>query len=907
MGTGRPRDPGKGLLALGGLVLCIGWAKAQDSPYYLRDGKSNQDYGGLNQDLQELRQNPASPLTKQVTPDFCPPGQALLGAVYHHGLTWGGTCGTANGSGGSGSAGNNGANGSNGSNGANGSNGSAGVTGSINWPNAASGRIPFVSLLSPLTLGNSAGEFYGTAGIDISPLTNNICSPSLQLINNQVGQGTGFIDRPTWGGICGDGSTDFGIPASMPAGSIMRIESVQSGGGGFGQLEHEVLLKNSVGTTSIVGLPIIFSTEITRSDAYFPAALMIITSSGVGIGTADPAGLFAVGASSLVVTQAGNVGIGTSGPTETLSVTPAVGSAPMLGLHGTSPQIFFEGHGGRRLYIQGGNSGIGLPANTMEIEAVGASTTTEGVVLLNLSQTNDVVGAGDGVSQIASSPPSQNPTDTNGNKLNMFNIGHFPIADGAKQILTMELGAANSYGQVISTSPASNAWTYINNVPDFNGNIFPPLASLHVNGDANGSLALYVSSGSVLINSTMTVIGNAFSVGGSTLVVISGNIGIGTNIPGASLNVVNSGANAFIVNGSTLVVTGGNIGVGTAAPRAGLDVYGGNLIGGATGTGVFNIYTAGDAQSTNSGSISIYTADTNRTPGGISISAGNAANVAGSFGGNINLTAGKGVDRAGAVNISAGPSVAGVGGRAGDVNISAGNSPASGGTGGNLLLQAGTGASSSGHISLLTAGSTTVYISGGNVGIATMTPTSLFMVGSATLTVTSSGNVGISSAAPQALFVVGNGTIAVTQAGNVGIGTTSPGAKLDVHGGSVTSDSVALFDSGGNGVANNVSVGVGGGGTGIFWKSGNALGISANGSEHMTILSGGNVGIGTTSPTQTFMVNGTAALNTTSGTQLYYCSGGTDAGWVLRGNTAAAAVLCTSGGGSLVGLGIFVP
>jgi hypothetical protein len=76
----------------------------------------------------------------------------------------------------------------------------------------------------------------------------------------------------------------------------------------------------------------------------------------------------------------------------------------------------------------------------------------------------------------------------------------------------------------------------------------------------------------------------------------------------------------------------------------------------------------------------------------------------------------------------------------------------------------------------------------------------------------------------------------------------------------------------------------------------------ANGvSGHVTLALNGS-----TDEVDTF---GTTGLGTTSGTgtQIYRCSGGTDAGWVLYGNSGAAQTLCTGGGGSLVATGVWLP
>ena len=74
-------------------------------------------------------------------------------------------------------------------------------------------------------------------------------------------------------------------------------------------------------------------------------------------------------------------------------------------------------------------------------------------------------------------------------------------------------------------------------------------------------------------------------------------------------------------------------------------------------------------------------------------------------------------------------------------------------------------------------------------------------------------------------------TINVLSTGNVGIGTTSPGAKLDVQGTILVNNEIQFVDA-------NMRI----------FRSSNDMRIRTGGSDKVTILSGGNVGIGTTSP-----------------------------------------------------------
>jgi len=114
--------------------------------------------------------------------------------------------------------------------------------------------------------------------------------------------------------------------------------------------------------------------------------------------------------------------------------------------------------------------------------------------------------------------------------------------------------------------------------------------------------------------------------------------------------------------------------------------------------------------------------------------------------------------------------------------------------------------------------------------------------------------------------------VKIDSTGNVGIGTNSPSYKLDVNFGSVSS-AQARFSSSGSDTAislyNTATSGreywVGSAGSGAGAGEGNFY-IYDNTSKNirMVINSSGNVGIGTTSPSEKLVVNGTIIANTPS-------------------------------------------
>ena len=106
--------------------------------------------------------------------------------------------------------------------------------------------------------------------------------------------------------------------------------------------------------------------------------------------------------------------------------------------------------------------------------------------------------------------------------------------------------------------------------------------------------------------------------------------------------------------------------------------------------------------------------------------------------------------------------------------------------------------------------------------------------------------------------------VTITNAGNVGIGETSPGSLLDVNGGVTvgngTSYGVRTRANSGSGSwsilygdsTNNVA---------LDNRMGGDVWFGVGGSEYMRVKSGGNVGIGTTTPDNLLTVAGHVSLS----------------------------------------------
>ena len=207
----------------------------------------------------------------------------------------------------------------------------------------------------------------------------------------------------------------------------------------------------------------------------------------------------------------------------------------------------------------------------------------------------------------------------------------------------------------------------------------------------------------------------------------------------------------------------------------------------------------------------------------------------------------------------------------------------------------------------LTTGS--IFDSGSNVGIGTISPTRTLDIAGGELSVRNANDQLLVSGTGGGLvriyardfstfgdislgFFTGvTERMRITSAGDVGIGTTSPATKLQVNG---TFASNALWtDASSIAYWGSYSTAYGGltwdsGYALVFAAGGNALRLGANGTNtHMTINTSGNVGIGTTSPSEKLSVEGgSITLNNANAAANYYLllnkKSGQDGGIILR-------------------------
>jgi hypothetical protein len=281
----------------------------------------------------------------------------------------------------------------------------------------------------------------------------------------------------------------------------------------------------------------------------------------------------------------------------------------------------------------------------------------------------------------------------------------------------------------------------------------------------------------------------------------------------------------------------GNVGIGTTAPGAKLAVE-----------GSLSISTTGEAVAVTGSTVQSTYARFNNTGGNLYIGRENSTGTG--------VLASEGVPYAAFLNDAGSKGI----------QFAIGNTP-------KAII------SSSGNFGIgTTAPGAAIEIGGsGNLRIGGLSVSSAVYTDSnkqLTTTAPATGTIGFWTRSGTTLWPTTN-TDNVTTLGSVGIGTTSPGAKLSVYGTNFPLATFTRSDASGSAAIDLVEGS--GGYTRLATNGGtNDFSIRPGGSTAMTILSGGNVGIGTTSPQSALHIvtSGTAIAPASSTALTIQCSGG---------------------------------
>jgi hypothetical protein len=534
------------------------------------------------------------------------------------------------------------------------------------------------------------------------------------------------------------------------------------------------------------------------------------------------------------ITYTGNVGIGTTNPNTKLYVA------------GTSLNTLATTHsllgGAGNVVVMADNTGALYATSTASLVSGGTSlwsgtldgniwNGSAGAGFVGLGTTNPVqkltLGGGTDRLYFASSTSGTKIVMNNSGPNNYMNIGAYASVTNSR------------IGFGYNTDPNSNTITEVMSVVD-SGNVgigtTSPIAKLDIAGSTTVGTAILNVGGNDLSGDAMRVV----STGPSGTTYTAGS--------SAVLNVGGVGATPSIRTrgGAIFAETYGNVGIGTTTPAAKLQVNGNAIFG-------QNI----DSATANPINVSFGGTYGNSVPG-------SKANLKWDMynGGNNSYRYGIGMSY-------------------------------------NLMeFQAGTNGGFGFYPNGGTSSALTI-LGGGNVGIGTTNPTTkLYVAGTSlnTLATTHSllggaGNVVVMADNTGALYATSTASLVsggtslwsgtldgniwngTAGSGNVGIGTTSPGGKLDVQD-NVTSPITGLANSA-TIKLRNTNWAEGTTGTGFIEHANDSLllgetrvssghigfytndGVSLG--ERLTIISSGNVGIGTTAPSQKLTLTGAAS------------------------------------------------
>ena len=617
-----------------------------------------------------------------------------------------------------------------------------------------------------------------------------IANSALQVVGN-VGIGSvapaGSLDVSPSGTIC------FGSSCKTSWASATNYWLLA---GGTGNVGISTMNTVGIGTTAGVGAGLVVMNGNVGIGTWVPAKPLSVAgdeynNGNIGIGTT-----FVGGANEgALVVMNGNVGIGTWTPAQALEVNGGI-------------QI--DGSGSS--YFSSGNVGIGSVAPNYKLDVEGGDVNASGGLCINgscVSSWNGVFPSGTTGQTLYNNSGTWTATS------NLYNNGT-NVGIGTATPQTGLAVVSNNVG--IGTWTANSALQVVGNVGI--GSVIPygsldvsPTGTICFGSSCKTSWAsssnywsLAGGTGNVGINTTNTVgIGTTSGVGAGLVVMngnvgigtwvpalplsvagnsyFNGNVGIGTTAPGSNLSVLNNiSVGAYAINTAPTggIIVSGSVGIGTTTPNANLNVYG-NLNG-----GVIN-----SVQNASSGNVAYAVQQTVSDTGSMFFQSFSSGNTTGWWG---------------------------VSGAWNEISSSAGNGMILGPRNSTPLIM-GTGSNEYMRIN-----------KGGNIGIGTQTPqTGLAIV---------SNNVGIGTwTANSALQVVGN----------VGIGSVIPYGSLDVGPtGTICFGSSCKGTWAGVGT-NYWSLAGGTGNVGISTTNTVGIGTTAGVGAGLVVMNG-NVGIGTWVP-----------------------------------------------------------
>ena len=589
----------------------------------------------------------------------------------------------------------------------------------------------------------------------------------------------------------------------------------------------------------------------------------------------------------LVLDESGSVGVGTTNPNAKLEVA----GAPTTVRASTRPVLVVTDNT--------------TAATSAPLVGINFNTRYFGSNLTDLA----FIGGG-----------KENTTDNNYAGYLVFNTRTHGSSDIAERLRITSTGNIG----IGTTTPSSKLHVHGGAIYNTNAGGVAGIYLDSDNGDISGDYSSIVTSGAgenLLINRTGGA-GIDFRTSSNIRMSIlgNGNVGIGTTTPDAKLSV-NSGGSSGAIDSSILATF---TRADTTGRTAAISVMGGNA-------GFAGLYL-GDSDSGLDGGV-IYD-NTNRRLGLRSAGTSNQLVIDSSGNVGIGTTSPSGklaIEYSGSSATSDhGVIVTNTSGNTGallsllrdDTTIGLDNvigrigfgqnDSSTGGSGQKAFIQALSDSAGGDSTALSFATSDATFsgsaterlriTSSGNVGIGTTTPNQKLVVagsGDTRMYVTDgiqtggwlvgasgTADVALGSITNDNLGFLTNGTerMRITTAGNVGIGITTPDQALDVRRGAGIA-AYAQFVGNGS-PANSLLVGQDASGLSrLFQLGANPITFWTNSLERVRIDSAGNVGIGTTTPSQKFTVGGLGGGNQ------YFMYGGTGTGYGATGYTTSGAVL----------------